>query len=132
MSSDTNLEGSINFFESNFELCIFHVFAHSRMIGTEKTTRCYQSSSPTARLTRPVTLQGRFLFTVLDTFNDSCDAAPSSTQLERFSWPGSMDAFPVSNLSISCCNLISLHCVLYTMVVENKSMSSVQDISYNI
>lgn len=51
--------------------------------------------------------------------NDRCITAPINTLLEGFKFPGSLDDFSVSNLSLSCCNLISLLRVLYTMGVEN-------------
>lgn len=68
---------------------------------------------------------------VLDISNDRYVTAPSRILLECFRCPASLAAFPVSNLNLSCCNLISLLCVLYTMGVENI-LPSVQDISYNI
>lgn len=56
---------------------------------------------------------------LLDISNDRCVTAPLSTLLEHFRCPGSLDDFSVSNLNLSCCNLISLLSVLYSMGVEN-------------
>lgn len=110
--------------------------ARSRMSGVERTTRSYLVHLTHNKIDKTCqglvkNLQGRFLFMLLDISNDRCVTAPSRILLECFRCPASLAAFPVSNLNLSCCNLISLLCVLYTMGVENI-LPSVQDISYNI